>query len=120
MLRQESNLKIVDNTGVKYARIIRKLGKNSKKLIVGDLIVVHIINSTPTSSVKKGDVCKAVIIRTKYPFRRVDGNLIAFSENAAVLVDNDCNPKGTRIFGPILRELKQNFNKIISISSEII
>jgi large subunit ribosomal protein L14 len=121
MLRQESNLKIIDNTGAKYARVIRKLGKNAKNIQVGDLIVVHITGTVPNSLIKKGDVCRALIIRTKYPFKRSNGDLIFFSENSAVLVDNDGNPKGTRVFGPVPRELKvKNFTKVISISSEII
>ena len=121
MLRQESNLRVIDNTGARYARAIRKLGKNAKKISIGDVVVVHIIEATPNALIKKGGISRAVIVRTKYPFTRSNNSLVLFEDNAAVLVDNDNNPRGTRIFGPIPRELKlRNFNKLISIASEII
>lgn len=121
MLKQESVLKVTDNTGVKTVQIIRKLGKNSKKVCIGDVVVVHVTNAVPTSTIKKGAVCKAVVVRTRYSFTRANGVLILFSENSAVLVGDDKAPSGTRVFGPILRELKfLGFQKLISISSEII
>ncbi|MDR2735649.1 MAG: 50S ribosomal protein L14 [Puniceicoccales bacterium] len=121
MLQQQSILDVADNTGAKKAMMIRRLGQNKRTASVGDIIVVTIKDSIPEASVKKGTVAKAVIVRTTYPVRREDGSYLRFDSNACVLIDDKNNPSGTRIFGPIARELRQkNFMKIISLSPEVI
>lgn len=100
--------------------MIRRLGQNKKTAQVGDTIVCHIKESTPDASVKKGDVVRAVVVRTKSPVRRVDGSYLRFDSNAIVIIDANGNPRGTRIFGPIARELRGKYMKIISLAPEVI
>lgn len=122
MLQLLSSLEIADNTGAKSAKMIRRLGQPKRSAGVGDVIVVHIRESTPDASIKKGTVQKAVIVRTKNPIRRADGSYLRFDSNAIVILDNNMGPRGTRIFGPIARELRQKkeFMKIISLAPEVI
>ncbi|MGH2574785.1 MAG: 50S ribosomal protein L14 [Ignavibacteria bacterium] len=122
MIQEESNLVVADNSGAKKVRCIRVLGGSDKRYAgVGDLIVVSIKSALPGGTVKKGEVSKAVIVRTKKETRRKDGTYIRFDENAAVLINNENEPKGTRIFGPVARELREKqFMKIISLAPEVI
>jgi len=122
MLQKESILEIADNTGAKKALMIGKLGDRKRTASIGDIITVSIKESTSTSSIKKGEVVKAVIVRTKYPIRRIDGSYIRFDQNSCVIIDPETkNPKGSRIFGPVARELRQKkFIKIISLASEVL
>lgn len=121
MLQLLSSLEIADNTGAKSAKMIRRLGQNKKTASVGDIIVVNIKESSPEAAVKKGTVQRAVIVRTKAPIRRADGSYLRFDSNAIVILDANNNPRGTRIFGPVARELRQkNFMKIISLAPEVL
>ncbi|MDR1437953.1 MAG: 50S ribosomal protein L14 [Puniceicoccales bacterium] len=121
MLQQQSILDVADNTGAKAAMMIRRLGQNKRTASVGDIIVVAIKESTPDASVKKGSVAKAVIVRSAFPIRRSDGSYLRFDSNACVIIDEKGNPKGTRVFGPIARELRQKkFTKIISLAPEVL
>jgi large subunit ribosomal protein L14 len=115
-------LQVGDNTGAKKALCIKVLGGSTRKYAsVGDIILVAIKEAAPGGVVKKGDVVKAVVVRTKKEIRRKDGSYIAFSENAAVIIDDNRNPKGTRIFGPVARELREkNFMKIVSLAPEVL
>lgn len=106
MLQSESKIKIIDNTGAYYGKIIRRLRQNSKRVSIGDLVTIHVTETNTKSSVKKGEVVRAVIVRTKYPLIRKDGSRLYFNDNSAVILDGDKNPRGTRVFGPIARELK--------------
>lgn len=117
----ESKVAIADNTGARVAKMIGVLGTRSKSAGIGDIITAHVREAIPTASVKKGAVIKAVIVRTKYPVRRADGSVLRFDENAIVIIDKDNNPKGTRIFGPVARELREkNFMKIVSLAPEVL
>lgn len=121
MIQLRSSLKIADNTGARRAMMIRRLGQLKKTASVGDIIVVHIKDSTTEASVKKGEVTRAVVVRTKAPIRRADGSYLRFDSNAVVIIDANNNPKGTRIFGPVARELRaKNFMKIISLAPEVL
>jgi len=122
MVQMESKLHIADNTGAKMAKMIGVLGKRSRSAGVGDVITVHIREASPTSSIKKGEVTQAVIVRTAAPIRRRDGSVLRFDRNAIVLINKENgNPKGTRIFGPVARELREgNFSKIISLAPEVL
>lgn len=122
MIQQETILQVGDNTGAKQVLCIKVLGgSNRKYATVGDVIVVTVKEAAPNGVVKKGDVVKAVVVRTKKEIRRPDGSYISFSENAAVILDDNGNPKGTRIFGPVARELRdKNFMKIISLAPEVL
>lgn len=122
MIQQETVLQVGDNTGAKKVLCIKVLGGSTRRYAtVGDTIVVAVKEATPNGVVKKGDVVKAVVVRTKKEIRRPDGSYIAFSENAAVIIDDNGNPKGTRIFGPVARELRdRNFMKIISLAPEVL
>jgi large subunit ribosomal protein L14 len=100
--------------------MIRRIGQNKKTASVGDIIVCHVKESTTEASVKKGTVVRAVVVRTKSALRRVDGSYLRFDENAVVIVNNDGTPKGTRIFGPVARELRQKYMKIISLAPEVL
>jgi large subunit ribosomal protein L14 len=121
MLQLLSRLEIADNTGAKSARMIRRLGQNKKTASIGDIIVANVKESTPDASVKKGTVVRAVVVRTKAPIRRSDGSYLRFDSNAIVILDDKNNPRGTRIFGPVARELRQkNFMKIISLAPEVL
>ena len=117
----ESKVAIADNTGARQAKMIGVLGTRSKSASIGDTITAHVREAIPTASVKKGAVIKAVVVRTAYPVRRADGSVLRFDENAIVIIDKDGNPKGTRIFGPVARELREkNFMKIVSLAPEVL
>ena len=122
MVQQQSILKVADNTGAKEIMVIRCLGGSYRRYAeVGDVIVASVKTATPGGVVKKGEVVKAVVVRTKKPTRRADGSYIRFDENAAVIIKEDGNPKGTRIFGPIARELRdKNYMKILSLAPEVL
>ncbi|WP_142139056.1 50S ribosomal protein L14 [Acidovorax sp. SLBN-42] len=122
MLQQESRLKVADNTGAKELLTIRVLGGSKRRYAgLGDTIVATVKDAIPGGNVKKGDVVKAVIVRTVKETRRPDGSYIKFDENAAVILKNDGDPRGTRIFGPVGRELRdRKFMKIISLAPEVI
>lgn len=122
MIQEETNLVVADNSGAKRVRCIRVLGGSDRRYAgVGDLIVVSVKAAIPGGTVKKGEVSRAVIVRTKKETRRKDGSYIRFDENAAVLINNENEPKGTRIFGPVARELREKqFMKIISLAPEVL
>ncbi len=122
MIQQESRLKVADNTGAKELLTIRVKGGSTRRYGgVGDIIVATVKSASPTGTVKKGDVVRAVIVRTKRPIRRPDGSYIRFDENAAVIIDDNRNPRGTRIFGPVARELRESgFMKIVSLAPEVL
>ena len=122
MVQQQSILKVADNTGAKEIMCIRCLGGSYRKFAgVGDVIIASVKSAIPNGVVKKGDVVKAVIVRTKKPIRRADGSYIRFDENAAVIIRDDGNPRGTRIFGPIARELRdKDYMKILSLAPEVL
>ena len=122
MIQVESRLRVADNTGAREILCIRIRGGSKRRYgTVGDIIVGTVKQATPGGSVKKGDVVRAVVVRTKKEFGRKDGTYIAFDENAAVLIDNQNNPRGTRIFGPVARELREkNFMKIVSLAPEVL
>ena len=122
MIQQESYLKVADNTGAKEIHCIRVLGGSKRKFgNIGDVIVASVRKAAPGGTVKKGEVVKAVIVRTKRGVRREDGSYVRFDENAAVIIKDDKNPRGTRIFGPVARELRdKDFMKILSLAPEVI
>ena len=122
MIQQESNLKVADNTGARSILCIRVLGGSKRRYArVGDIIVGTVKTATPQGAIKKGEVVQAVVVRTKKPYGRNDGTQIAFDENAAVIIDQARNPRGTRIFGPVARELREKgFMKIVSLAPEVI
>jgi len=121
MLQIRSSLDVADNTGAKIAWAIGVLGRNQTYAGIGDIIKVHIKEAAPDGSVKKGEVHDAVIVRTRQAIRRNDGSYLRFDRNACVIIDKELNPKGTRIFGPIARELREKkFMKIISLAPEVI
>ena len=122
MVQQQSILKVADNTGAKEIMCIRCLGGSYRKYArIGDVIVASVKTATPGGVVKKGDVVKAVVVRTKKPTRRADGSYVRFDENAAVIIREDGTPKGTRIFGPVARELREkDYMKILSLAPEVL
>jgi large subunit ribosomal protein L14 len=122
MIQQESRLKIADNSGAREILTIKVLGGTSRKYAsVGDIIVATVKSATPGGLVKKGDVVKAVIVRTRKEIVRADGSYIKFDDNAAVIIKDDKSPKGTRIFGPVARELRDaEFTKIVSLAPEVL
>ncbi len=121
MIQLRSILEVADNTGARKAAMISKKGQNTDTASVGDLITVHIKDSATDATVKKGEVAKAVVVRTKAPVRRADGSYLRFDSNAVVIIGADGNPKGTRIFGPVARELRaKNYMKIISLAPEVL
>ena len=122
MIQQETVLNVADNTGAKKVLCIRVMGGSYRKYgNIGDIITCTVKDATPGGVVKKGDVVKAVIVRSKKGLRRADGSYIRFDENAAVVINNDKSPKGTRIFGPVARELREkDFMKIISLAPEVL
>jgi|TARA_B110000003_G_scaffold274706_1_gene315329 large subunit ribosomal protein L14 len=120
MIQLLSRLEVADNTGAKKVRMIRRIGQNKKTASIGDIIVCHVKESTTEASVRKGTVVRAVVVRTKSPVRRRDGSYLRFDENACVIVNDDGTPKGTRIFGPVARELRQKYMKIISLAPEVL
>ena len=122
MIQQESYLKVADNTGAKEIKCIRVLGGSKVKYgNIGDVIVASVRKSTPGGQVKKGEVVRAVIVRSAKGIRRADGTYVRFDDNAAVLIKEDKNPRGTRIFGPVARELRdKDYMKILSLAPEVI
>ena len=122
MIQMESYLKVADNTGAKEIHCIRVLGGSKRKFgNIGDVIVASVRKAAPGGTVKKGEVVKAVIVRTKRGVRREDGSYVRFDENAAVIIKEDRNPRGTRIFGPVARELRdKDYMKILSLAPEVI
>ena len=122
MIQQESRLKVADNTGAKEILCIRVLGGSTRKYAnIGDIIVATVKDANPGGVVKKGDVVKAVVVRSKKGMRRKDGSYIKFEENAAVIIREDKTPTGTRIFGPVARELRdKHFMKIVSLAPEVL
>lgn len=122
MIQQETRLKIADNSGAKEILTIKVLGGTSRKYAtIGDIIVATVKAATPGGIVKKGEVVKAVIVRTRKEIRRADGSFIKFDDNAAVIIKDDKSPKGTRIFGPVARELREaEFTKIVSLAPEVL
>jgi len=122
MIQQESFLKVADNTGAKEIKCIRVLGGSGRKYAgVGDVIVASVRKAAPASTVRKGEVVRAVIVRTAKGVHRADGTYVRFDENAAVLIKEDKNPRGTRIFGPVARELRdKDYMKILSLAPEVI
>ena len=122
MIQQESYLKVADNTGAKEIKCIRVLGGSGRKYgNIGDIIVASVRKAAPGGQVKKGEVVKAVIVRSAKGVRRADGTYVRFDENAAVLIKDDKNPRGTRIFGPVARELRdKDYMKILSLAPEVI
>ncbi len=122
MIREQTRLNVADNTGAKKVMCIRILGGSGKKSgKIGDVIVVTVKSAIPGGTVKKGDLSRAVIVRGKKEIKRKDGSYIRFDENAAVLIDDKYEPKGTRIFGPVARELREkNFMKIVSLAPEVL
>lgn len=122
MIQQESRMRVADNSGAKEVLVIKVLGGSKRRIAsVGDIVVVAVKSATPGGVVKKGDVQKAVIVRTKRPVRRADGSYISFDDNACVIIKEDKNPVGTRIFGPVTRELRRgDFMKIVSLAPEVL
>jgi len=122
MIQVQSRLKVADNTGAREIMCINVLGGTRRKYAhVGDIIVASVKRAIPNAGTKKGDVVRAVVIRTAHPYRRPDGSYIRFDENAAVILTDKNNPKGTRIFGPVARELRdKNYTKIISLAPEVL
>ena len=122
MIQQESYLKVADNTGAKEIKTIRVLGGSKRKFgNIGDVVVASVRKAQPGGTVKKGEVVKAVIVRTSRGVRRADGSYVRFDDNAAVLIKEDKNPRGTRIFGPVARELRdKDYMKILSLAPEVV
>lgn len=122
MIQLRSILDVADNTGAKRASMIGVLNKKGKPFAqIGDVVNVNIKESSPDAVVKKGEVARGVIVRTRHPIRRADGSILRFDRNALVFIDNQLNPRGTRVFGPVARELREkNFTKIISLAPEVI
>lgn len=122
MIREYTNLVVADNSGAKKVRCFRVLGGTRKRYArIGDMIVVSVKDAIPGAPIKKGEVCRAVVVRTTRETRRQDGSYIRFSDNAAVIIDEQGEPRGTRIFGPVARELREKeFMKIISLAPEVI
>ena len=122
MVQQQTKLKVADNTGAKEIMCIRALGGSYRRYAeIGDIIVASVKSATPGGVVKKGEVVKAVVVRTKKGARRADGSYVKFDENAAVIIRDDGTPKGTRIFGPVARELRdKNYLKILSLAPEVL
>ena len=122
MIQQESRLKVADNSGARELSVIRVLGGSKVKFgNIGDIVVATVKKATPNGTVGKGKVVKAVVVRSKFGLRREDGSYIKFDDNAAVIIKEDKNPVGTRVFGPVARELRDaNFSKIISLAKEVL
>jgi len=121
MIAEKTDLVVADNTGARRVRCFRILGQRKKYAHVGDIIKVSVKEAQPGGMVKKGQVCNALVVRTKHPIRRRDGSYLRFDNNAVVIVDGALNPVGSRIFGPVARELRdKNFTKIISLAPEVL
>jgi len=122
MIQQESRLRVADNTGAKEILVIRVLGGSTRRYgRVGDIVVATVKQAAPDASIKKGEIVRAVVVRTAQPYRRRDGSYIRFDDNAAVIIDNYKSPRGTRIFGPVARELREKgFMRIVSLAPEVL
>ncbi len=120
MIQMNSRVFVADNTGAKEAEMIRRIGQNKRTAAVGDVVICNVKVSSTDASVKKGEVVRGVVVRTKAPVRRGDGSYVRFDNNAIVIIGTDGNPKGTRIFGPVARELRAKFMKIISLAPEVL
>jgi large subunit ribosomal protein L14 len=121
MIQLRSRLDVADNTGARMATMIGVIGKKSAFAFVGDVITANVKEASPGGTVKKGEVVRAVIVRTRQPLKRPDGSALRFDSNAIVIIDKDLNPRGTRIFGPVARELREkNFMKIVSLAPEVL
>jgi large subunit ribosomal protein L14 len=121
MIQLRSRLDVADNTGARMATMIGVIGKAAANAHVGDVITANVKEAAPGGAVKKGEVVRAVVVRTKHPIKRQDGSYLRFDNNAIVIIDKDLNPRGTRIFGPVARELREkNFMKIISLAPEVL
>ena len=121
MIQIRSRLDVADNTGARMATMIGVIGKQTPSASVGDVITCNVKEAAANGAVKKGEVVRAVIVRTKQPVKRDDGSYLRFDNNAIVIIDKDLNPRGTRIFGPVARELREkNFMKIISLAPEVL
>lgn len=122
MIQQETRLQIADNSGAKEVYVIKVLGGTRRRYAnIGDIVVVSVKKTIPASNIKKGEIVRAVIVRSKKGLRRVDGSYIKFDENAAVIIKDDLSPRGTRIFGPVARELREKkFTKILSLAPEVL
>jgi large subunit ribosomal protein L14 len=122
MIQQETRLNVADNSGAREVLVIKVLGGTRRRYAnIGDVVVVTVKKATPGGIVKKGDIVKAVVVRTVFGLRRPDGSYIKFDDNAAVIIKEDLNPRGTRIFGPVARELRdKNFMKIVSLAPEVL
>jgi large subunit ribosomal protein L14 len=122
MIMMNTILDVADNSGAKKASMIGVIGRSGKSTAeIGDVITCNIKESTPTAEVKKGEVVRGVVVRTAYPIKREDGTILRFDNNAVVIIDKDGNPRGTRVFGPVARELRRkNFMKIVSLAPEVI
>ena len=122
MVQIRSRLDVADNTGARMATMIGVIGKGTaQSAAIGDVITANVKEASATGTVKKGEVVRAVLVRTKQPIRRDDGSLLRFDNNAIVIIDKDLNPRGTRIFGPVARELREkNFMKIVSLAPEVL
>ena len=122
MIQIRSRLDVADNSGARMATMIGVIGKGTAQVAhIGDVITANVKEASATGTVKKGEVVRAVLVRTKQPIRREDGSLLRFDNNAIVIIDKDLNPRGTRIFGPVARELRErNFMKIVSLAPEVL
>jgi len=122
MLQIRSRLDVADNTGARMAKMIGVIGKkNAQEAFIGDVITAHIREASTGGAVKKGEVVRAVVVRTRQPVAREDGSYLRFDNNAIVIIDKDLNPRGTRIFGPVARELREkNFMKVVSLAPEVL
>ena len=121
MIQMESQIEVADNTGARVAKMIGVIGKRTRSARIGDVITAHIRESIPTASIKKGTVVKAVVVRTAYPIRRRDGSVLRFDGKSVVIIDKEGNPRGTRICGPVARELREkNCMKIVSLAPEVL
>ncbi len=121
MVQMQTNMEVADNSGAKRITVVTVLGQRKRIARIGDIVTAAVKEALPGGAVKKGDMVKAVIVRTAAPIRRPDGSYLKFDSNAAVVIDDQKNPKGTRIFGPVARELREkNFMKIISLAPEVL
>ncbi len=121
MLQIRTRIDVADNSGARMAMMINVIGKATMTAGIGDVITAHVKEASPGGAVKKGDVVRAVVVRTKQPVGRPDGSYLRFDNNAIVIIDKDLNPRGTRIFGPVARELRErNFMKIVSLAPEVL
>lgn len=121
MIMEETSLQVADNSGAQRVKCFRVLGQRKRYAHVGDIVRVSVKEAQPSGMVKKGQVCRALVVRTKHPIRRQDGSCLRFDNNAVVIVDDKNNPLGTRIFGPVARELREkNYMKVISLAPEVL